>query len=168
MLFSTDSLDVTCKVFRTYHRSRYASSKINNVVEYIQQKCLLNFTTRQNVAVDESTVGFKGRIAFKTYNPQKPTKWGLRVFVLSDSDNGYIFCFEPYFGKTTIKSLPSSDKPFTTRIVLHLVNQLLNKTSGVGYHVYTDRYYTSVLLAKELQRQVYLTGTIQKNRVGLP
>ena len=42
------------------------SSKISNVVEYIQQKCLLNFTPRQNIAVDESTVGFKGRIAFKT------------------------------------------------------------------------------------------------------
>ena len=145
------------------------SSKISNVVEYIQQKCLLNFTPRQNVAVDESTVGFKERIAFKTYNPQKPTKWGLHVFLLSDSDNGYISCFEPYFGKTTTESLPSSDKPFTTRIVLHLVDQLLNKTFGVGYHVYADKYYTSVLLAKELlQRQVYLTGTIQKNRVGLP
>ena len=44
------------------------SSKISNVVEYIQQKCLLNFTPRQNVAVDESTVGFKERIAFKTCN----------------------------------------------------------------------------------------------------
>ena len=45
----------------------------------------------------------------------------------------------------------------------------MNKTSGIGYHVYPDRYYTSVLLAKELfQRQVYLIGTIQKNRVGLP
>ena len=86
------------------------SSKISNVVEYIQQKCLLNFTSRQNVAVDESTVGFKKRIAFKTYNPQKPAKWGLRVFVLSDSDNGYISCFEHYFGKTTTESLLSSDK----------------------------------------------------------
>ena len=46
------------------------SSKINNVVEYIKQKCFLKFTFRKNVAVDESTVGFKERIAFKTYNPQ--------------------------------------------------------------------------------------------------
>ena len=126
------------------------SSRTINVVEYIQENCLLNFTPRQNVAVDESTVGFKERIAFKAYNPQKPTKWGLRVFVLSDSDNELISCFEPYFGKTSTESLPLSDKPFTTRIVSHLIDQLLNKTSGVGYHVNTYRYYTSVLLAKQL------------------
>ena len=162
-------MDVTCKVSRTYHRSRYTKQQNQQCRGIYPAKCLLNFTPRQNVAVDESTVGFKKRIAFKTYNSQKPAKWRLRVFVLSDSDNGYISCFKPYFGKTTTESLPSSDKPFTTRIVLHLVDQLLNKTSGVGYHVYTDRYYTSVLLAKELlQRQIYLIGTIQKNRVGLP
>ena len=43
----------------------------------------------QKIAVDESTVGYKGRIFFKTYNPQKPTKWGLRVFVLAECKTGY-------------------------------------------------------------------------------
>ena len=59
--------------------------------------------------------------------------------------------------------------PFTTHIVLHLVNQVLNKAQGAGFHVHTDRFYTSCILATQLQQQqVHLTGTIQKNRVGLP
>ena len=144
-------------------------SKMKNFVSYIQEKCLQNFTPRQNIAVDESTVGFKGRIAFKTYNPQKPSKWGLRVYVLSDSESGYVSAFEPYFGKTTTDSLSRPDMPFTSRIVLHLVCKLLAKVGGSGYHVYTDRFYTSYTLAKELlQNRVHLTGTVQKNRVGLP
>ena len=52
-------------------------SKVSNVVSYIQDKCLQNYMPRQRIAVDESTVGFKGRIAFKTYNPQKSIKWGF-------------------------------------------------------------------------------------------
>ena len=59
--------------------------------------------------------------------------------------------------------------PFTVRIVLHLVDQLLEKADGSGYHIYTDRFYTSILLANQLlQKQIHLTGTVQKNRVGLP
>ena len=81
----------------------------------------------------------------------------------------YISTFEPYFGQPTTANLPYPQMPFTVRIVLHLVNQLLEKADGSGYHVYIDRFYTSILLANQLlQKQIHLTGTVQKNRVGLP
>ena len=49
------------------------------------------------------------------------------------------------------------------------MDQLLEKADGSGYHVYTDRFYTSILLANQLlQKQIHLTGTVQKNRVELP
>jgi len=52
---------------------------------------------------------------------------------------------------------------------MHLVNELLQKTSGSGYHLYTDRYYTSYNLAVELLKvNVHLAGTVQRNRKGLP
>ena len=38
-----------------------------------------------------------------------------------------------------------------------------------GYHLYIDRFYSSVLLAKELEaRNTWLTGTLNSNRVDLP
>ena len=144
-------------------------SKVSNVVSYIQDKCLQNYTPRQRIAVDKSMVGFKGRIAFKTYNPQKSIKWGLCIYVLSDSENGYVSAFEPYFGKLTTENLVQPYLPFTTQIVLQLAQQVLNKAEGSEYHLYTDCFYTSIPLATELHSQnIHLTGTKQKNRVGLP
>ena len=117
-------------------------SKMKNFVAYIQNKCLQNFTPSQNVA---------------------------RVYVLSDSATGYVSTFEPYFGQATTDALSRPDMSFTTRIVLHLVEKLLAKAGGSGYHVCTDRFYTSFTLARQLlQSGVHLTGTVMKNRVGLP
>ena len=103
------------------------------------------------------------------YNPNKPTKWGLHVYVLADSSTGYISAFQPYFGRETTESLARPGSPFTTRIVLHLIDKLLAKWSFSGFHLYTDRFYTGCSLALQLfQLGVHLTGTIQRNRQGLP
>jgi hypothetical protein len=47
---------------------------------------------------------------------------------------------------------------------------LLDKVpTGQGFHMFTDRYYTSIELAQELLKlKCYLTGTIKTNRKGLP
>ena len=49
--------------------------------------------------MDESMVGFKGRVAFKQYCPLKPTKHGLKAFVLFDSRTGYVLNVIPYTGR---------------------------------------------------------------------
>lgn len=72
-------------------------SKVQSVVTHMKQKLLENFMPFSDTAVDESTIGFKGCVAFKMYNPQKPTKWGILIYVLADCATGYICCFEPYY-----------------------------------------------------------------------
>ena len=42
----------------------------------------------QQVTIDEAMIPFKGRQSFKQYMKAKPTKWGIKVFVLSDATNG--------------------------------------------------------------------------------
>ena len=77
--------------------------------------------------------------------------------------------FQPYYGKETTDVLIRPDLPFTSRIVLHLVEELLAKSTGTGYHLYTDRFYTGYYLATELHNKgLHLTGTVMKNRQGLP
>lgn len=143
--------------------------KVKNVLSAIQEKCLQYFIPGCNIAIDETTIAFKGRVSCKMYNPQKPTKWGLRVYVLADSYSDYISVFEPYFGSQTTQGLIRPDLPFTSRIVLHLVQKLLQKSGGTGYHLYTDRFYTGYNLALELLKLgVHTTGTIQRLRQGLP
>jgi hypothetical protein len=92
---------------------RTRGSKVKNVSEYIDNKCKEFYVPGRNVAIDESTVGFKGRIQFKCYNLKKPTKWGLQIFCLWDSENGYVFFRIPYYGKPTTESFICPDLPFT-------------------------------------------------------
>ena len=33
-------------------------------------------------------IPYKGRLKFKQYMKDKPTKWGIKAFVLSDARNG--------------------------------------------------------------------------------
>jgi hypothetical protein len=141
---------------------RSRSAKIQNLVDFLDSKFREFYTPGENLSVDESTIGYKGRIVFKCYNPQKPTKWGLRVFVLANSKTGYIFAFEPYFGAPTTDSLDRPELPFTARIVLHLCSKILPSTDNTtGYHIFTDRFYTGVELAMELLKIGYhITGTV--------
>src|ERR1051325_9256636 len=144
-------------------------AKVHNLVSCFGDKCLEHFIPLRDIAIDESTMGFKGRVSFKTYNPQKPTKWELRVYVLTDSSTSYICVFQPYYGKDTTAVLVRLDLPATSRIVVHLCEKLLQKSNGSGYHPYTDRFYTGYALALELlNMNIHLTGTVQRNRQGMP
>ena len=146
--------------------------KISNIVQHMKAKSkyMELFRPFHNIVIDESTISFKGRSQYKMYNPQKPHKWGLRVFTMADCKTGYLCAFEPYYGATTMQSLPRPDLPFTARIVLHLCNELLQKVDvGDGYHLYTDRYYSGHSLSQELLTLgIHHTGTVMRNRQGLP
>jgi hypothetical protein len=65
---------------------------IKSVLDKIRSKCIQHYSPSTTVAV-ESTVSFKGKVSSKTNNPMKPGKFGMKMFVLSDSTNGYIQCF---------------------------------------------------------------------------
>ena len=57
------------------------------------------YTPHQSLSVDESIIGFKGRLCWVQYMPNKPTKWGIKAWVLADSSNGYVSNFKLYTGK---------------------------------------------------------------------
>ena len=44
-------------------------------------------------------IAWKGRTKWKQYAPQKPTKFGFKVFVLCDSNANYIYNIDIYTGK---------------------------------------------------------------------
>jgi len=44
-------------------------------------------------------IPFKGHLSFKQYMKDKPTKWGIKVFALSNASNGYVYRFQIYAGK---------------------------------------------------------------------
>ncbi|XP_026475392.1 piggyBac transposable element-derived protein 4-like [Ctenocephalides felis] len=146
------------------------TQKVSHYLDYLDQKFRQHYVPSREISVDKSVVGFKGKISFITYNPNKPTKWGIRIYVMADANTGYVYTILPYYGSLTSHQLVRPDLPVTTRIVLNLCQKLLDYNPGCqGHHFYTDRYYTSIPLAEELLKlNVYLTGTIQTNRKFIP
>jgi hypothetical protein len=123
------------------------------VIEHIEKQFQKNFVLGENRAIDKSTGGLKHKIIFKTYNPKKPTNWGIRLFVLAASDTGYVHSIIPNYGELTgdMFNLSYSEKPFISRIVVSLTDRLGPGVSGIeDYLLFTVRYYRSVEFAAEL------------------
>lgn len=92
------------------------------------------------------------------------------MYVLADSNTRHVYSIWPYFGSATSESVIHPELPANTRIVLHLYNNVLvSIPNSEGYHLYVDRYYTSVSIAEELLKmKYYLTGTMKSDRKFLP
>ena len=59
--------------------------KVKLFHEYLITKFQARFYPGQELAVDETMVGFRGRFTAKQYMPQKPVKSGIKYFTLDNS-----------------------------------------------------------------------------------
>lgn len=92
-------------------------------------------------------VPYRSRCPFRVYMKSKSTKYGLKVWVLADTEIGG-------------KSERGQDK----RVVLDLISDL-----GFGYGIATDIFFTTLELAEELlNRKLTLTGTFGKTKTFFP
>lgn len=46
------------------------------------------------------TIAFKGKSTLKMYNPNKPDKYGYKVFVLSEAKSDYVLQWSMYTGQS--------------------------------------------------------------------
>lgn len=117
--------------------SRTRLQRVSCFLDYINSKFLDYIVPGEQICMDESTVKFKGRISFITYN-KKPTKWGIRVYTLADSNTGYICCIFIILW-ITHNLLVRPDLPVSSRIPIHLYKILLEKIPGAQeHHMYTS------------------------------
>ncbi|KAK9731676.1 Transposase IS4 [Popillia japonica] len=131
--------------------------KISPLVQMLNRKFQYIFNPKEKVCIDETMVPFRGRLSFLQYVPGKRHKYGVKLFKLC-VDGGYTYSIKIYGGGGSVKT---SDKPLATRVVMELMERLLN----TGRTVYTDNFYTSVGLAHELNNfQTHLVGTLRQNR----
>ena len=63
--------------------------KLRRLITMLTTKFKTTLNLSRELAIDESIIGFKGRLSFLQYMPKKPTKWGMKAWVLSDSHTGY-------------------------------------------------------------------------------
>ena len=141
--------------------------KVQAALRHLLTKFQSSYNPGRNIAIDETMVGFRGRFAAKQYMPKKPTKWGVKAFTMADSSNGYMLNILLYTGRETLREASSefAHLPQPAQVVMQVANPYLDR----GHHFFTDRYYTSIPLAKALSdHNTSFTGTSNKNRVDLP
>ena len=73
--------------------------KIRPLMECLIKSFKSMYRLGKQIAIDESMIGFKGRLWFIQYMPKKPTKWGMKAYVLADSVSGYTHSWQLYAGK---------------------------------------------------------------------
>ena len=141
--------------------------KVKAFLDLLLANFQASYNSSREISVDETIVDFRGRFGPRVYMPKKPNKYGIKAFTMADSDQGYLLNILVYTGADT---LVNSDQKYNSlpqpaRVVLHVSQKYLDR----GHHIFTDRYYTSLPLAKVLlEKHTTLTGTCMRNRVGLP
>ena len=88
----------------------------------------------------------------RQYMPLKPVKFGLKLWVLADSLNGYTYGFDIYTGK---KGEPLHEQGLGYTVVMKLASPLLEQE----YNFYFDNFYTSPAIINNLYNVIlHLVG----------
>lgn len=77
----------------------------------VQDLLVANFQSSlapsRNLLVDETMVGFCGRFGTKQYMPKKPTKYGVKAFMLVEREHGYMLDILVYTGHEMLECASS-------------------------------------------------------------
>ena len=120
------------------------------------------YVPERDLSLDEATMLWKGNISYGVYNPNKPVKFGKKVYQVCESCSSYTVDWQIYTGKTEAPQ----EHGHTYRVVMDLLEHRLR---GCGYRVYVDRYYSSPKLFSDLfGLKIAATGTVMPNRRDMP
>ena len=75
--------------------------KIRPFLDKLLTSFKTNYKPSQYMSIDESMISFKRRLSWIQYMSKKPTKWGMKAWVLADSTNGYVYNWKLYTGIET-------------------------------------------------------------------
>ncbi|KAL4112702.1 hypothetical protein QTP88_016440 [Uroleucon formosanum] len=115
---------------------------IRELFELFVENCKKCFSPSEYVTIDEQLVKFRGRCPFRVYLPNKPAKYGVKIFALVDAKMMYTWNMEVYCAKQPVGPYNISNSP--SDVVMRLMNPIL----GSGRNLTTDNWYTSIPLAK--------------------
>ena len=146
-------------------------SKLEDFLDLLREKSRQNYIPSKFVAVDEYLSLWKGRLRFKVYIPNKRERYGVKVYMLCESETGYLSNFIVYTGEDMKYPEPSVTlpEPFEhygnpSKVVLSLLEGFYNK----GYQLALDNLYTSPELSYALYHNgTDAYGTLRKKK-GLP
>jgi hypothetical protein len=121
---------------------------------------------RQENPTDEGLIKFNGRLSFKQYMPKKPNKFGIKIWMLADSETYFMPRFQVYLGKQQNAENADENYAEEARGLGFKVVDFLGKPDYNTYrHFYFDNYFSSVPLLKHLlENETYACSTLHHNR----
>ncbi|KAI4473362.1 hypothetical protein M0804_015378 [Polistes exclamans] len=139
--------------------------KIRNVVEMLRKSFNEVFQPFQRLCIDESLLLYKGRLSFKQYIPLKRSRCGIKSFILSDCNTGFVQDLIIYAGSSTTVDSENASTGKSGAIVETLMKPHLGK----GHTLYVDNWYASPALFKFLYNNgTNACGIVIKRRKGMP
>ena len=136
---------------------------ICTILDIFVKNCQQCYNTSEFTTTDEMLHPFRGRCSFIQYMPNKPAKYGVKIFALCDAKTFNCSNLEIYCGKQPPGPYDVRNTP--TDIVKRLVSPIENSYKNVT----TDNWYTNIpLLHYLLEKKTTLLGTIKKNKREIP
>lgn len=136
--------------------------RIRNLSNYLNDR-FDSVPKSARLCVDEQMCSTKTKHHLRQYMPNKPHKWGVKLFVLCDSQ-GYAYKFEIYNGagdNVVLSHCPNLGA--TSNVVVRLSQTIPDFANHI---LYFDNFYTSLSLLVYLRaRGIYSLGTIRANRI---
>ena len=127
--------------------------KLRLFLEYLQSKFEETYTREEHLAIDKYISLWKGRLKFRIYITSNRERYGVKIFMLCESNTVYLLNYIVYVGASTAYrnapanlQLPFEDYASPSKFILSLFHRYLNK----GYCVTSDNYYRSPELGKAL------------------
>ncbi|KAK4324278.1 hypothetical protein Pmani_005118 [Petrolisthes manimaculis] len=71
---------------------------VRTVMTYLINQFQHTYLPKEHISIDEGGMGWKGQLAFRVYNPMKPQKYAVKLYMLAESASGYIWNFKVYSG----------------------------------------------------------------------
>lgn len=136
--------------------------KIRPVIKHLNER-FATVPMDQRLSVDEQMCSTKIGHFLKQYLPNKPHKWGFKLYVLCDL-MGYAHKFEVYSGQENSEKLSNEpDLGATGNVVVRLLRGVPRRLNHI---IYFDNFYTSLPLVYFLAKEgIHTVGTVQQNRI---
>ena len=72
--------------------------RVRPLLDFLLERFQALFVPGEKVSIDEGMLEWRGRLCFRVYNPDKPIKYGIKSYILSDTETGYCYNLRPYSG----------------------------------------------------------------------
>lgn len=138
--------------------------KIRLILNSVLNKCQSNFKPTKNLSIHEGVISYKGtRESFRQDMAAKPNKHGIKVWMATDSSNGYILNFDVYLGKEN--DVRRHIYGLGYEVVTKLVRPFMNR----NHRVFFDNFFTTTKLLEHLEvNATFACGKVRCNRKDLP